>query len=149
MTPVAAGDSCSYDRSLTARGGMVGRVSGGGSGGGSGARRGGDGSALDLNAVLHQNLAALSIDDDPSPGWSQLKTDVAGCVFVSFWPRMIDNASLPVFVRVATFGCCSLCVYNDVPCRMVFCDVDASRFNQEYFVFIAEATSRSRVGPFI
>ena len=103
MTPAAAGGSCSYDRSLAARGGMAGRMSGGssgsgsGGGGGSGARRGGDGSALDINAVLHQNLAALSIDDDPSPGWSQLKTDVAGCVFILFWPGTIDSASLPDF----------------------------------------------------
>lgn len=81
VTPAAAGP-CSYDRSLDARGGMTGRLSGGGSesggGGGSGAQRGSDGAALDLNAVLHQNMAALSIDDDPSPGWSQLKTDVGG-----------------------------------------------------------------------
>lgn len=69
---------------------------GGGSVGGGGTRRGGgDGPDLDLNAVLHQNLAALSIDDDPSPGWSQLKTDVAGYVFVAhYWARWLGFMSI-------------------------------------------------------
>ncbi|CAN0326325.1 unnamed protein product, partial [Laminaria digitata] len=85
----AAAGSCSYDRlslAVAPRGGiMTGRmnsgsssVSGGGGGGSGAPRRDGDGAGLDLNSVLHHNLAALSIDDDPTPGWSQLKPDVAG-----------------------------------------------------------------------
>lgn len=51
---------------------------GGGSGGRSGAR-GGGAVLFDANtASLQHNMQALSIDDEPSPGWSQLRTDVAG-----------------------------------------------------------------------
>lgn len=56
----------------------MGIVSDGG-GGGRGGVRGGGAVLFDANAAaLQHNMQALSIDDEPSPGWSQLRTDVAG-----------------------------------------------------------------------
>lgn len=42
-----------------------------------GAVRRGDGEGINNNAEL-ETLANLSLDDDPAPSWSQLKTDVVG-----------------------------------------------------------------------
>lgn len=63
-------------------------VTGDGRGGGGGSddddRGGGNGGGAALfdahAAALQHDMQALSIDDEPSPGWSQLRTDVAGYV---------------------------------------------------------------------
>lgn len=53
--------------------------SGSSGGGRSTAVRGGGAVLFDANAAaLQHNMQALSIDDESSPGWSQLRTDVAG-----------------------------------------------------------------------
>ncbi|CAM9839869.1 unnamed protein product [Ectocarpus sp. 13 AM-2016] len=66
-------------------GGGGGDRGGGGSDDDDGGGNGGGAALFDAHAAaLQHDMQALSIDDEPSPGWSQLRTDVAGYVFSGF-----------------------------------------------------------------
>ncbi|CAN0405187.1 unnamed protein product, partial [Ectocarpus sp. 8 AP-2014] len=71
---------------------------GGGSDDDDGGGNGGGAALFDANAAaLQHDMQALSIDDEPSPGWSQLRTDVAGVPGPAF-----DGDALPMSLTSAS-----------------------------------------------